>query len=113
MALFLIVFVIILALMLGWHLAFPIIGGIIALSGVAWGLLVATIAVFCLGVMGLFLFSGIGLIFLVIIGLIWTVLAIAFFPILFPIVAPLFIILLFASYHRRKQLKKNLPPTNR
>jgi hypothetical protein len=109
MGAFLTAIIILLALVIGWHLAFPIFGGIIAITATVWVLLVASVVVFSVAILLALMFTGGGIFILSLIAFIWIILAIIFFPILFPIIAPLFIILLFVSYFRRKQLKKSRP----
>ena len=93
---------IILIVVVGWQFAFPILGGIVAISAVAWGLTVASIVIFCTAILLLFIFTGIGALFVGAPLFVWTVIAIILFPILFPIMLPLFILFLFVALLRRK-----------
>lgn len=95
--------VILIALVVGWHLIFPILGGVIAITATAWIFIVGSIAAFCIAILLLFIFTGVGIFVLGIFALIWTVIAVVLFPFLFPILIPLFIIFLFISLLRRKQ----------
>lgn len=98
--------IILLGLVVGWHLIFPILGGVIAITTLAWLVIVGSICAFCIGILFLFVLTGTGIIVLSVIALVWLVVAIVFFPILFPLLLPLFIIFLFISYIRRKQKEK-------
>ncbi len=104
---FAIIILLLLAVIVGWHLIFPILGGIIAITAAAWFLIVGSILAFCFAVMLLLILSGTGIFVLAFIALIWTILAILLFPILFPILLPLFVLILVVSYFRRKQTDKS------
>lgn len=93
---------ILLALVIGWHLLFPLMGGVIAITAAAWFVIVGSIAAFCIGILLLFVFTGIGIFIMGLLALIGTIAAIIFFPLLFPILLPLFIVFLFVSYIRRR-----------
>lgn len=95
--------IILLGLVIGWHLIFPILGGAIAITATAWLFIVGSIAAFCIGILLLFVFTGVGILVLAVLALGWTVLAVVLFPILFPILIPLFIIFMFISVLRRRQ----------
>lgn len=97
--------VLLLALVIGWHVLFPVLGGVIAITATAWVFIVGSILAFCIAILLVFLFTGIGIFILSLLVLVWTVLSIVLFPILFPILIPLFIIFMFISYWRRKQDK--------
>ncbi len=104
--LFTITLIILLALVIGWHIAFFLLGGIIAITAVTWGVIVGSIVAFCAAVMAIFVFAGIGVFVLGSVAAVWSVIAIVLFPVLFPVLAPLFVLLLFLCYFRRRQLKK-------
>jgi len=95
--------ILVLALVIGWHLAVAILGGIIVIAAAPWLFMITSIVAFSIGILLLFLFSGVGILILLGLGLIWFLLAVILFPIMFPILIPLFIIMLFISYMRRKQ----------
>lgn len=95
--------IILLALVIGWHLIFPILGGVIAITATAWLVIVASIVAFCIAILLLFILTGAGIFILAIFALIWIIVAVVLFPILFPILVPLFILFLFISYLRRRQ----------
>lgn len=94
---------ILLALVIGWHLIFPILGGVIAITSIAWLVIVGSITAFCIAILLLFVFTGVGIFVLGIFVLIWIVIAVVLFPFLFPILIPIFIIFLFISVLRRRQ----------
>lgn len=90
-------------LLLGWNFFFPLLGGVILITAVVWSLVIASITVFCLAILLVFLFSGLGATILGAILAIWTVIAILLFPVLFPILLPLFLVFMFVSYVLRKR----------
>lgn len=93
-----------LAFIIGWHLLFPIVGGIIAFTALAWGILLASIVIFCVAILLVFIFTGTGVFVLGVFAFVWMILAVIFFPIIFPVILPLFILFLLVSYfHRRKR----------
>lgn len=107
---FILVFLIflILALVVGWHILFAILGGAIAIGAGIWTMAVIGVVVFCIAILVVFFLTGFAGIILGIIFAIWTLVAIIAFPILFPILLPLFIIYAFVSYMRRKKnIKKH------
>lgn len=94
---------IILAVVLGWHILFALLGGVIAVSAIIWVMVIISIVIFCIVVLLAFIFTGfiglgIGVIFTL-----WTIVTIIFFPLLFPVLLPLFIIYAFITYIRRRQ----------
>src|SRR3989338_7201452 len=91
---------VILGVILGWHWLFA---GVIAVTATVWAIVIASIAMFCVGILLLFILTGLGVFMIGLIGFIWTILAIILFPIVFPILVPLFIILLFISFIRDRQ----------
>lgn len=97
---------VIFGILLGWFFFFPMLGGIIALTAQAWAILITSVIVFCVAVMLVFVITSSGLLILGIGAFVWTLLAIALFPIIFPVLAPLFIILLFLAYIVRRQKRK-------
>lgn len=102
---FIIIFLIflILALVLGWHILFAILGGAIVIGAGIWAMAIIGIVVFCIAILVAFFLTGFASVALGIIFAIWTLIAIVLFPILFPILLPLFIIYAFISYMRRKK----------
>ncbi len=103
---FFVTLAVLIALVIGWHLAFFLLGGIIAVTAATWGIIVASVVGFCAAILAIFVVTGIGIFVLGSLAAVWTIIAIILFPILFPILAPLFIILLFIAYFRRKQVIK-------
>lgn len=93
---------VILGVILGWHFLFA---GAIAVTATVWAIVIASVVLFCIGVLSLFILTGIGVFLIGLLGFIWAILAIALFPIVFPILVPLLIVLLFISYIRNKQKK--------
>ena len=87
---------------IGWHLFFPILGGVIAITATVWVALLTVVIAFAVGTLFLFIATGIGIFILGGFGVIAAILAIIFFPVLFPILLPLLVVFLFISFFRRK-----------
>ena len=68
-----------------------------------WGIVVATIVVFCVAILMVFVFAGIGLLILGIIVFVGVVLFSVLFPFLLPVLIPLFLIWLFVVMLRKKE----------
>lgn len=86
-----------------WHLLVAILGGSFILGTAAWGVVVGSVFALCVGILLLFILTGVGIIILGLFAALWTIVAIVLFPVLFPILAPLFIIFLVISYMCRKK----------
>lgn len=99
----LIALIVMVVLLLGWHLIFPILGIAIAITAVAWGILLASIVLLAVGTLLFYIFTGAGIFVICLLGLIWVIGALVAFPFLFPILIPLLIILLFIGFVRRKE----------
>lgn len=97
------ILIIILALIGAWHVLLPLLGGVVVVTAGLWGFAVASVIVFCVGILLLFLLTGIAGFLIVVLGGVWTVVAIALFPVLLPLMLPLLIILAFISYARGRQ----------
>ena len=91
---------------ISWHVFIALLGGAFVIGATAWGVVVGTVFAMCIGILLLFLVTGIGILLLGLIAAVWTVVAIALFPVLFPILAPIFIIFLVISYFCRKKETK-------
>lgn len=102
----LIALVVMVVLLLGWQLIFPVLGIAIVVTAVAWGILLASILLLAMGTLLFYIFSGAGIFIIAILGFIWVVAVLIAFPFLFPILIPLLIILLFVAYIRRKETEK-------
>jgi hypothetical protein len=92
--------IVILILVLGWHILFPLLGGVIAISALVWGLIIGSILIFCLVILLLFALGGIGVFIVGGLFAVWTLIAIVLFPVLFPILLPLLIIWIFVAVLR-------------
>jgi hypothetical protein len=92
-----------LLVIIGWHLFFPFLGAVIAFTAGAWATLIASVIILCVAILLAFVFAGAGIFIFGIMAFVWVIIAIALFPIIFPIVAPLFIIFLFISYFCKKK----------
>jgi len=60
-----------------------------------WGLIVATVTLFCVAILLAFVFAGVALLLLGVFAMVGLVLAAVAFPFLLPIVIPLFILWMF------------------
>lgn len=96
----------ILALYVSLHLLFPILGAMLPITVGIWSFLIAAVAVFCITILLLFVFTGFGVILLGVLSFIWMVLAVIVFPVLLPILLPLFIVVMFISYVRKRAKAK-------
>ena len=67
-----------------------------------WGLIVATVAVFCAAILGPFVLAGAGLIILGVIALVGFLLLAAVFPFMLPVLFPLIIVWAVCAGTRRK-----------
>ena len=91
----------------GYELAGPMkaaIGG--------WGLLVATVVLFCVAILLAFVFAGVGLVVLGCLVLVGLILAAVAFPFLLPLLLPLFIVWAFVAGMRRGKASTAGTPSN-
>lgn len=88
---------------LGFHLLAPLLGIVLAVSLMGWTAIVVTVVFFSIATLLFFVLPGVFIFIISVLALVWVVLAIIFFPILFPIVIPFFIILLCIAYFQKKQ----------
>lgn len=92
-------------LMVGWHIIFPLLGGVLMITAGVWLMLMIAMGIFAISFILLFVMAPIGILFL---GLPLLVLALVFIilvPVLFPIIIPLVIIFWVISYFRHRELK--------
>jgi len=94
---------ILLGIILGWHWLFA---GAVAITATVWAIVIASVVLFCAGILLLFILAGISVFLICIIGVMWAILAVILFPVVFPILAPLLIILFFISFIRWRNQKK-------
>lgn len=94
--------VLLLAAMLLAHIFFPFLIGAVVITSTLWGFIIASIFIFSMTLILLFLFSGVGLFLLALFTSIWVVIAVALFPLLFPVLLPLLMVVLFISWVRKK-----------
>lgn len=92
--------IIVLAVILGWHWLFV---GAVAVTATVWAIVIASVILFCVAILALFILTGLSILAVGFIGVIWTILGILLFPVLFPVLVPLLIILLFISYIRKNR----------
>ncbi len=99
--------VLILLCVIGFHLYSFIFGLALGMGAAAWGISVATIALFAIAALLFFILPGILIILISLFALGWVVLAIILFPFLFPLIMPVFIILVCIAFITRR--KKSQP----
>jgi len=91
-----------LVLIVAWHILLPLLGislvAATALTAGIWNFAVATIVILCVATLLLFLFTGLGMLVIAIGAFIWTLVAIALFPIVFPIVLPALLLMLAIGF---------------
>lgn len=103
----LIALLVMLLLIATWHILLPLLGiSIVALSASIWNIAIATIVIICVSTLLFFLLTTIGMVILGVGVLVWTVAAIALFPLLFPIVLPALLLMLVIGYFLRKKKVK-------
>ena len=71
-----------------------------------WGLIIATVAVFCAAIVMAFVLAGVGLVILGVLALVGFVLLAAIFPFLLPVLIPLLIVWAFCAGARRNTQNK-------
>ncbi|PIZ04742.1 MAG: hypothetical protein COY58_03050 [Gammaproteobacteria bacterium CG_4_10_14_0_8_um_filter_38_16] len=101
----LITLIIMFALVITWHLLLPMLGITIAVSAGLWGMAVASIILICAATLLFFIFTGIGIFITGFFVLIWTIAAIALFPLLFPILIPVLLLMFLVGYFLRSKKK--------
>lgn len=103
----LLLILLILFVIVGWHFIFALLGGVLIIGAVGIFIAIASIMMFCVAVLTCLSFPGV--IGLMIGGIfaIWTIIAIILAPILFPIVLPLFII--YAALIMKQKKTTNRP----
>lgn len=94
---------IILMLVSGWHMLFPVLPVALTMTATIWGVVVATITLLCITIVLFLVFTGLGVVLLGCFAFTWAMLAIGFFPVIFPLLAPLLVILLFIVVWRRQK----------
>lgn len=97
--------ILILAVVIGFHLLFPLLGATLAVSGLMWGVLVASVTILSIIILLFFILSGAAIVFLGAFGFVCSVVAIVLFPIFIPLLVPLFILMCLIGLFRRKAIK--------
>ena len=100
--LFIAVLLIVLALVI-WHLFIPASMMHPVFTGAMWGVLTATISLFCVGFLFVLLMGSIGVLLVAVFSLIWLLVATILFPVFFPILIPLAIVMLFVAFFRKRK----------
>jgi len=73
------------------------------LAAEGWGVLVATVALFCVAILLVFVFAGVGLVVLGVLVLGGLLAAWLAFPFLLPLLIPLFVVWIFVAAVRRSK----------
>jgi hypothetical protein len=71
-----------------------------------WGLIIATVAIFCVAILMAFVLAGVGLVILGLLALVGFLLLGALFPFLLPVLIPLLIVWAFCAGARRNAPNK-------
>lgn len=104
---FLLLIILILLIAIGGYYLLPVLGAAAVASSAIWGVILASILIFCVGILLFFVFTSIGaLLFISIIAFVLSLVALIFFPILFPILVPLFIVLVVVGIMRRRNQRR-------
>lgn len=91
-------------LIVAWHLALPLLGISIAITGAIWGIAVATVVLLCIATLLFFIFTGVGIFILGFFVCAWTLAAIIVFPLLFPILLPILLVMVLIGVISRNKL---------
>ncbi len=94
---------VILGLVAIWHLALPLLGVTLAITAGAWGIMVSTIVAVCVSILLLYVLAGIGILLLSVFIVLWVAFVLMLFPLWFPVLTPLLIVMLFIAYRRRRK----------
>lgn len=86
-----------------WHFFFPLLGIAIGVTALVWGVMIGSVVFLVALTLLFFLFTGAGIIVLSIFGVIGFIIAIVIAPILFPFLLPLFVLMLFIAFMRRRR----------
>lgn len=105
------VILLILLIAIGGHYLLPLLGVAVIASSALWGVTLATVIFFCVGILLFFVFTGVGaLIIISVISFILTITALVLFPILLPLLVPLLIVLLVVGVLRRRNQNAEQKP---
>ena len=99
----LLLIVLILLVIVGWHLIFPLLGGVFIIGAAGILMAIVSIVLFCIALLISLSLPGAVALAIGAIFALWTIIAIILAPILFPIVFPLFIIYAFLAARQRKK----------
>ena len=78
----------------------------------SWGIIIATVVLFCVAILVTFVLAGVGLVILGCLVLVGLILAAVAFPFLLPLLIPLFIVWAFAAGVRRGKTIMTKTPSN-
>lgn len=91
------------AILVASHVFFPVLAILMAAGIAVWAVVIGSVVGFCAVVMAMFLVSGAGVLAFVGIAGLWVMGALLLFPFIFPILLPLFVLVLFVAYARRQR----------
>jgi hypothetical protein len=91
-----------LILIVAWHLALPLLGISIAVTGAIWGVAIATVVLLCIATLLFFIFTGFGIFIIGFFVFAWTLGAIILFPLLFPLLLPILLVMIFIAMMSRE-----------
>jgi hypothetical protein len=78
----------------------------------SWGIIIATVVLFCVAILVTFVLTGVGLVILGCLVLVGMILAAVAFPFLLPLLIPLFIVWAFAAGVRRGKSNMTKTPSS-
>jgi len=107
---FIIALIVMFGLLAMIHVAMPVFAGVIAVGTGIWAFLITSVVAFCVFIMAIFLVPIAVFYIIGVVAVAWLVLAIFALPLAFPILLPLFIVMLFVMYNRRQRKKSNQGP---
>jgi len=90
------------------HMFLPVVAGAIAVGTGMWLIMIFSIIAFSVIIMGVFIATSMGVVVLAVIGAAWLIASLVLFPLVFPVLLPLFIVFLFMIFVRRRRYKKRI-----
>lgn len=82
------------ALIIAWHIVFPLLGMSIGITADVLAIAIGAIIMICVTSLLFFVFTGIGIIIFGVVVFIFALLASLLFPLLFPIIMPMLLVML-------------------
>lgn len=94
---------VLLVLLVGWYVFFPLLGVAVVLTTLVWAVILASVTLLAIGIALFYVLAGTGILAVCILGIIWFVGSLIIFPFLFPLLLPLLMLMLFIAYVRRRE----------